>query len=100
MTEIIRANGQAGRFFFERDTMRFFRSRVCGSTLVCGPGGVYFVTSEQFQGSDGVRDARRFTVRKFDPADGDVTTAGQFQEHATQQGAAKAALLLAEGVAR
>lgn len=97
MQDVIRANGEAGLHFFERATMRFFDSRVCPDTLAEGPGGVFFVTSEQFRGSDGVRAARLYTVRHFYPETGDVTTAGTFQKHASRESAARAAKAMAEG---
>jgi hypothetical protein len=48
----------AGHHFFDRDTMRFFRSRVSSRTYVGRDGRIYFVTSEQRRGA-----ARRYTVR-------------------------------------
>ena len=65
----------AGSHFFDRGTMKFFRSRVL-PTVYTGPGGVYFVTSEQFNDTS----ARRFTVRAFDPAKADINTLGEFNE--------------------
>ena len=50
--------------FFEPQAKRFFRSRI-GSNVYQGPGGIYFVTSEQFIGSNGYRAERMFTVRQF-----------------------------------
>jgi hypothetical protein len=72
MADIRAANAAAGLFFFSRDTMRYFRSRVEGGPY-CGPGGVFFLTSEQC-GPHG-RDGRSFTVRQFHPDTGRVTTA-------------------------
>jgi hypothetical protein len=76
ISDIKAANKAAGRFFFERDTMRFFNSRVFRSVYQ-GPGGVYFVTSEQFTGSDGVKAPRTYKVREFDPETGNVSTFGR-----------------------
>ena len=73
ITELKEANRAAGGHFFDRDTMRFFRSRVV-PIVYAGPGGVYFVTSEQFDDNS----ARKFTVRKFDPATGDVDSVGGY----------------------
>jgi hypothetical protein len=72
MADIRAANAAAGLFFFSRDTMRYFRSRVEGGPY-CGPGGVFFLTSEQC-GPHG-RDGRSFTVRQFHPDTGRITTA-------------------------
>jgi len=71
------ANHMAGQFWFSPDTLRFFRSRI-GSTVYEGPGGVYFVSSEQF-GFNGTQP-RRYTVRQFFPADARIGTVGPFNE--------------------
>lgn len=85
--QIRAANKAAGFFFFEPDTVRFFRSRIL-PTVHSGPGGVYFLTSEQFVSSRGVASPRRYTVRKFNPGSGDIDTVGEFNSmskaHATK----------------
>lgn len=68
------ANKVRGKFFFERGAMRFFDSRIL-STVHQGPGGVYFLTSERFHSSTGHTGPRCFTVRRFNPDTGDVSTA-------------------------
>ena len=87
---IKQANVNAGCFFFEPSAMRFFRSRVCADVFE-GPGGIYFVTSEQFEASDGWRAARRYTVHGFDPATGHIRGHDAFQKHATRRSALRAA---------
>lgn len=77
--EIIDANRAAGRHFFDRDTMRCFRSRVL-SELYKGPGGIFFITSEQFEDSQGRRAGRRYTVRKFNPKDASISSVGGFNK--------------------
>ena len=67
-------NRTRGFYFFERATMRFFRSRIA-SAPYHGKGGVFFITSEQFVGSDGHSAPRKYTVRRFDPLTGDCETA-------------------------
>ena len=52
-----------GRHFFDRAAMRFFRSRLPEHGYE-GPGGVYFVTSEQFE-YKGRKDPRGYTVRRL-----------------------------------
>jgi hypothetical protein len=94
--QIKSANRKAGCFFFSPDTMRFFRSRV-GSTVYQGPGGVYFVTSEQFVPSRGRPAPRLYTVRVFDPATGEVDTAGEFNS-LTKGRAQRAARKLADEI--
>ncbi len=74
IADIRAANARAGLHFFDRDSMRFFDSRIARGGPYCGPGGVYFITSEQFHGSQGSAP-RAFTVRSFDPATGEVETA-------------------------
>ena len=74
--DIRKANKAAGHHWFDPDSMRFFRSRI-GSKVYEGPGGIYFVSSEQFVGSDWIAAPRRYTVRKFDPTTGGVDTAGE-----------------------
>ncbi len=79
ITEIKAINVAKGQHFFERSTMRFFNSKV-ERGVYQGPGGIYFVTSEQFVGSDGHRAPRKYTVRVFDPETGGCSTVGRFNE--------------------
>jgi hypothetical protein len=75
VAELKDMNRAAGGHFFDRDSMRCFRSRVLPN-LYAGNGKVYFLTSEaNYDGS-----ARAFTVRVFDPATGDVDTFGEFNK--------------------
>lgn len=77
MYDIELANRQAGFHWFEPSSKRFFRSRY-GQTVYHGPGGIYFVSSEQFEGSSGNRAERLFTVRRFESETGNVGTVGAF----------------------
>jgi len=95
MADIKAANKAAGKFFFERDTMRFFKSRACRAVYQ-GPGGVFFVTSEQGPTAD---DKRRYTVRQFNPDTGEVDTAGEFQAFAAEHAARAEARRLANPAA-
>lgn len=82
MDEIIRANTEAGQYFFAPSAMRAFGSRL-SRAVYSGPGGVYFVTSENnHRGA-----ARRYTVRRFDPQFRAVCTVGNYREHATARAA-------------
>jgi hypothetical protein len=94
--DIKRMNRSAGRYFFGPATMRFFRSRI-GSTVYEGPGGVYFVTSEQFVPNSGRPHPRLYTVRQFDPATGDVDSLGEFNQ-LTKGRAHRIARKLAAGI--
>jgi hypothetical protein len=65
--------------YFEASTMRFFRSRTC-SQVFPGESEVYFVTSEQFVGSNGIAAPRKFTVRAFNPETDNIRTVQPFNE--------------------
>lgn len=95
MSDIKAANAAKDGHWFEPATLRFFRSRV-GDTVYQGPGGVYFVSSEQFVDSRGNADERRFTVRQFDPESGDINTVGEFNK-LTRSAAITEAKRLARG---
>jgi hypothetical protein len=73
IADIRAANKAAGFYFFSPKTMKAFASKV-DRTAYAGPGGVYFVTSEQFTPSTGRPDPRKYTVRRFNRESGDVTT--------------------------
>lgn len=62
-------NKAIGHCWFSADTMRWWKTRLLYSSLVDGPGGVYFVTSDVL-GSSG----RLYTVRHFEKT-GQVGTA-------------------------
>lgn len=83
MAKIRATHKAADGHFFDRASMRFFSSRVL-PYVYTGPGGVFFVTSEQnnHRHLDGSTTPwpRRFTVRKFDPLTGDIDTVGPFNE--------------------
>lgn len=66
------ANKEAGKHFFERGTMRFFKSKIM-SGVYEGPGGIFFVTEET-----GPNNRTAYTVRVFNPATGEVGTHGEF----------------------
>lgn len=82
--QIKAANKAAGYCFFDRDTMRFFRSRVSEQTY-----GRYFVTSDQ-NSSMRFSYPRLYTVRVARP-NGDIDTVGEFQAHTTLKRALTAA---------
>ncbi len=81
--------------FFDKDTMRFFNSRIL-ETVYQGPGGVFFVTSERFVGST-YTGPRLYTVRKFNPETGDIGTHGEYNK-ITKYQAIKAATEAAAAV--
>lgn len=82
---------EAKGYFFSKDTMRFFKSRIL-QDVYQGVGGVYFVTSERFDNNT----PRLFTVRKYDPETRMINTAGDFNQLSRYQ-AIKSAKQLAQG---
>lgn len=81
-----RANKASGHFWFEPDTMRFFRCRVETELFA----GRFFVSSEQQPASmDGTTHPRLYTIRKAN-ADGSIDTVGDFQAYRTKAQAVKA----------
>ncbi|CAB4126561.1 hypothetical protein UFOVP75_11 [uncultured Caudovirales phage] len=68
--DVQNANAEIGHHFFDRDTLRFFGSRVLDGV----EGGRYFVTSERRPRSN---DARRYTIREC--VNGKINTVGEFQ---------------------
>lgn len=91
LQQIMAANAQAGRHFFERDTLRFFKSRVSDRTYPAADGRTFFVTSERHR-----NDPRRYTVRVT--RDGaDIDTVGGFQAYRDARTAHAAAAYFAKG---
>ena len=89
--QIKQANEQAGRYFFERETLRFFKSRVSDRTYPAADGRTFFVTSER-----GPLAFRRYTVRVT--RDGaDIDTVGEFQAYRDARTAHAAAAYFAKG---
>lgn len=76
--------------FFDPSTMKFFKSRVHGTTYE-GPGGTHFVTSEQTPSWGGGSGRRRFSVRRVDPETGMIRKAGEFLGYKTRAQAHSAA---------
>lgn len=84
VTEIKQINREKGCHFFDRDTMRFFCSRVHGPGYRFGESRVLFVTSEQFVDDwNGYSEPRKYTVRIMDLDTGTVDEIGKFQEYAS-----------------
>lgn len=83
---------KADYHFFDRETMRFFNSRVEEVTHVTAhtKTRVLFITSESYGRYD--TEPPRFTVREFFPATGKVNTIGEFMQYSTLD-AAKTAIL-------
>lgn len=86
IAEVEAANKAHGGHFFDRQTMRFFKSRIESSVL----SGRYFLTSEQPPGG-----RRAYTVRRASDT-GAVRTVGELGAYATKEQARKAAYAAAE----
>lgn len=84
--EIESAARSQGSHWFDRDTMRFFASRV-SDHIYPYPGGAVFVSSERGPRFD---SPRRYTVRLCTVA-GEIDTIGEFQAYASRNGAHSAA---------
>jgi len=85
--DTIKANNLiAGRCFFSRETMRFFKSRVFPTVY----GGKYFITSEIKPDGE-----KRYTVREAIDGGKSIKTAAYFA-HRTIAGAKDMARALAE----
>lgn len=92
MAQLKQMNRNAGRYYFSRDTMRFFNSRV-SNNVYTGTTGWYFVTSERMRYHPDY--PRLYSVCKMSP-DGSVSTIGEFQGYATRALALGEAKRLAE----
>lgn len=92
IADIRRRNKAAGNYFFDRAAMKFFLSRI-DRQVYEGPGGIFFVTSEQYEDSYGNRPfPRGYTVHEFDPISSDIGDLGDFnkiQDLQTARGLAK-----------
>lgn len=74
INEVMRRNRDAGRHFFDPDTMKGFGSRVEAETADLGDGYVLFLTSERDREVPAVWDGRRrWTIRIIGP-DGEIDT--------------------------
>jgi len=92
VNDIQREMRAAGSHWWDPDALRFFKSRV-ESPVYQGPGGVYFVSSEE-----GPDEVRRYTVRRYNPAERDLHSedaAGGFQAFGSSEDAMAAAQKLA-----
>ena len=84
------AEGTEGRHWFDRSSMRFFKTRFSGKAWGYGPEYgkpvvSFFITSEQGPGME-----RAFSVRSYTWATRKIDTVGAFNEYSRYQ--AKAAL--------
>ena len=69
MADVIRMSQRAGNHFFDDETMRYFKSRICGELVA----GQYFITSERY-----MDEPRAYTIRRV-TEHGDILTIDNFQ---------------------
>ena len=79
-------------FWFEADTLHFFRSRIGVEETV--PTGMLFVSSEKNTGF--CEHPRLYSVRRYIHETGDIKTVGEFQQYQTYSQAARAMRKLAK----
>jgi hypothetical protein len=91
LAEIKRLNKAGGSRFFSKASLESYSTEI-SARVHSGPGGTYFVTSEQKPGG-----RRLFSVRRFDRGTGRVITVGQFQQWWTSETAEQEAARLATG---
>lgn len=72
ITEIKKANKEAGGFWFTTGTLNYFNSTILPKVYE-GPGGIYFITSER-----GPHRPRAYTVRQWHPSYSGIGTVGEF----------------------
>lgn len=75
MSDVRAANKANGNYFFSRDSMRFFKSKIESGLY----NGKYFITSEQFD----YNSPRLYTVRSVN-LDASINTIGDFQQYKTK----------------
>lgn len=72
--DIIRKNEVIGKYFFSKDTMRFFHSRIL-PRIYTAPAGAYFITSERMD-----MDHQRLYSLRFADLNGEIDTIGPFNK--------------------
>ena len=93
--EIKRRAEKGSPYFFDKDTMRYFSSKVSGLMWQVGDpknyqtNDIYFITSEQDKGRiKHSGSVRGYTIRKIS-ADGEIDTVSEFQEFSSLNDAKK-----------
>jgi hypothetical protein len=87
--KMIYGNRKPEGHFFDKDTMRFFDSRLSGKGYKIIPTkNVYFITSEQYHDSQGSRP-RKYSIRVIEK-EGNVKTIGEFQQYDSMESAKNA----------
>lgn len=87
MRVVMKADSDAGNFWFSKDSMNFFSSHVGGTAYLKKGSDIegYFVSSEKSP-----NNPRKYSIRTFDLKTGTVGTEGEFQAYNTEKQAEKA----------
>ncbi len=93
MSQVEQCANMCSSHWFDKESMRFFGTRLDHVAYVDGKGAAYFVTSEKRPRST---DPRAYSVRRYDGKCG-IDTVGQFQGYKTKAAAKKAADAAASG---
>ena len=83
ISEIKELNQKAGNYWFEPDTLRFFKSRLDKYAYKKG-NKAYFVSSEQSP-----YGSRMYSVRVADLKTGNINTVGDFMKYGSRESALK-----------
>lgn len=96
-TDQIRRHSQGKTHFFDKDSMRFFNSRIGQNAYSTNnPFITLFVTSEKYENRySGTSEARYYTIRSYDSRTGSVDTVGEFQAYSSSKEANRWAKFLA-----
>jgi hypothetical protein len=78
--------------FFDKSSMRFFNSRICGDVIPM-KDQVLFITSEKFD----YKSPRRYTIRNLNLASRAIDSVSGVGEFSSKQNALTCALKLATG---
>lgn len=76
--EFIQGNKDAGKHYFDKETMRFFDSKLVHASW---NGDGYFLTSEQFRGVNSPDGLRCWSIRKGNLHTFNVESIGEFQTY-------------------
>lgn len=77
-------NEHIGHYWFSKETLRFFKSKIYGPVYGTEYGRFLFISSEKRDD-----ERRKFTIREMEP-DGSIETVGEFQAYGTYKAAEKA----------
>lgn len=92
--EVIQINREKGHYFFSRESMKYFNSKIETSGNLIDDR--FFITSEQFVPLGYSPDPRRFTVREFFRDTGSIETVGDFKMFGNKQNAKEFAKCMAK----